>query len=135
MRIFEMGRPLTENEVLGAQRADTYLNGWSDFAMIGENVFLALDDVDVSKDAEGACQRAKARMRSILKRHPDFSTHFMKDEHVLVLVGDAGAFGREAICGEAFNDSKVRISHSLALRGELLAACEKGEILALVDVT
>ena len=134
MQIIEIGRPLTENEVFGVKRADHYLNGWGDFAMIGENVFLSLDDVDVSKDIEGACREAKAQMKSILNRPPDFSAHLMKDNHVLILVGVAGAFGREAIIEEEFNDSKIKLAHSLALRGELLKACEKGEILALVDI-
>lgn len=134
MQMIEMSRPLTENEVLGVKRADRYLNGWGDFAMLGENVFLSLENVDVSKDVEGACREAKARMESILNQHPDFSTLFMKDDHMLILMGDAGAFGREAMSGEEYNDPKARLAHSLALRGELLAACEKSEILALVDI-
>jgi len=134
MQIIEMGRPLTENEILGVKRADKYLNGWGDFAMIGENVFLSLDNVDVSKDTEGACREARAQMRSILNRHPDFSTLFMMDGHMLVLMEFAGAFGREAMSKDESDDSKVRLAHSLALRNELLEACEKGEILALVDI-
>lgn len=134
MQIIEMGRPLTENEVLGVERANKYLNRWGDFAMIGENVFLSLDNADVSKDAAGACRQAMERMRSILNQHPDFSTLFMMDNHILILMEDAGAFGREAMSKEEYNDSKARLAHSLALRSELLEACEKGEILALVDI-
>ena len=134
MQIIEMGRPLTENELLGVKRADKYLNGWGDFAMIGENVFLSLDNADVAKDPQGACQEAREQMKSILNRHPDFSTMIMKDNHMLILMEFAGAFGREALSKEECKDSKTRLAHSLALRNELLAACEKGEILALVDI-
>ena len=134
MQIIEIGRPLTENELLGVKRADRYLNGWGDFVMIGENVFLTLDNVDVSKDIEGVCQQAKAQMQSLLNQHPDFSTFFMLDNHVLILVGNAIAFGREEISKEEYENPTIRFAHSLDLRGELLEACEKGEILALVDI-
>lgn len=134
MQIIEIGRPLTENEVLGVKRANHYLNGWGDFAMIGENVFLALDNVDVSKDTEDACRKAKVKMKSILSQTPDFSVYFMMDGHVLILMSDAGAFEQEEMSKEEFNDSGIQLAHSLALRNDLLEACEKGEILALVDI-
>lgn len=134
MQIIEMGRPLTEKEVLGVQRADRYLNGWGDFAMIGENAFLSLDNMDVSKDAEGACREARTRTESISNQPPDFSVHLMMDQHMLILMGDAGAFGWETMGEKEFHDPQIRLARSLALRSELLEACEKGEILALVDI-
>ena len=134
MQIIEIGRPLTENELLGVKRADRYLNGWGDFAMIGENVFLTLENVDVSKDIESVCQQAKAQMQSLLNQHPDFSTFFRLDNHVLIRMGDAIAFGREEISKDEFENPTIQLEYSLDLRGDLLEACEKGEILALVDI-
>ena len=63
MKIVEMGKPLTKEELEGIQRADKYLNNWGDFAMIFDNVFVVLKKNDVAQGIAKACSEANKKMK------------------------------------------------------------------------
>lgn len=135
MKIIEMGRKLTEEELEGIKRSDKYLNGWGDFAMISNNVFIVLKKNDVAQGTDNACCEAKEKMEQVFCQHPDFTTFHMDDGHVLLLLGGlVGAFSKEEIADEDYNDSDKHFKLALSLRSEIFEACEKEEIIALVDI-
>ncbi|MBR5273566.1 MAG: hypothetical protein IKU25_09305 [Clostridia bacterium] len=135
MKIIEMGRKLTEEELEGIKRSDKYLNGWGDFAMISNNVFIVLKKNDVAQGTDNACCEAKEKMEQVFCQHPDFTTFHMDDGHVLLLLGGiVGVFSKEEIADEDYNDSDKHFKLALSLRSEIFEACEKEEIIALVDI-
>jgi len=135
MKIVEMGKPLTKEELEGIQRADKYLNNWGDFAMIFDNVFVVLKKNDVAQGIAKACSEASKKMKQVFNQHPDFTTFHMDDGHMLLLLGDlVGVFSKEEITEEDYNDSDKHLGLALSLRSEAFEACEKKEIIALVDI-
>lgn len=135
MKIVEMGKPLTKEELEGIQRADKYLNNWGDFAMIFDNVFVVLKKNDVAQGIAKACSEANKKMKQVFNQHPDFTTFHMDDGHMLLLLGDlVGVFSKEEITEEDYNDSDKHLGLALSLRSEAFEACENKEIIALVDI-
>jgi len=135
MKIVEMGKPLTKEELEGIQRADKYLNNWGDFAMIFDNVFVVLKKNDVAQGIAKACSEASKKMKQVFNQHPDFTTFHMDDGHMLLLLEDlVGVFSKEEITEEDYNDSDKHLGLALSLRSEAFEACEKKEIIALVDI-
>jgi len=135
MKIVEMGKPLTKEELEGIQRADKYLNNWGDFAMIFDNVFVVLKKNDVAQGIAKACSEANKKMKQVFNQHPDFTTFHMDDGHMLLLLEDlVGVFSKEEITEEDYNDSDKHLGLALSLRSEAFEACEKKEIIALVDI-
>lgn len=135
MKIIEMRRKLTEEELAGIKRGNKYLNGWGDFAMLSNNVFIVLKKNDVAQGTDNACCEAKKKMKQVFNQHPDFTTFHMDDGHMLLLLGDlVGVFSKEEIADEDYNDSDKCFGLALSLRSEAFEACEKKEIIALVDI-
>ena len=135
MKIIEMGRKLTEKEQLGIQMVERYLNGWGDFAMLNDHVFVPLNDTKVSDGIDVAKEKVFESIDKMQSAHPDFSSYLMKDDHVLVLVRDlVGAFDRQVTSVEEYNNKGINFQKVMTLRNELFEACEQGEIIALVDI-
>lgn len=135
MKIFEMNGKITKDIEVGIQRTEKYLNGWGDFAMISDNVFIVLKKNDVAQGTDNACREAKKKMKQVFNQHPDFTTFHMVDGHMLLLLGDlVGVFSKEEIKDEDYNDSNKHFGLALSLRSEAFEACEKKKIIALVDI-
>lgn len=135
MKIFEMGCKLTENVKLGIQRTEKYLNNWGDFAMIDENVFIPLEKTKLKDGIEVVKQEVNEIMDRIFGMHPDFNCYLMNDNYMLVLVcGIAGVFDKEKMSDEDYGNQAVRFERAMILRNKLFEACERREILALVDI-
>ena len=135
MRIFEMNSKITKEIEEGIKRTEKYLNGWGDFAMISDNVFIVLKKNDVAQGKDKACCEAKKKMKQVFSSHPDFTTFHMNDGHMLLLLRDlVGVFSKEEIKEEDYNDSNKHFGLALSLRSEAFEACEKNRVIALVDI-
>ena len=103
--------------------------------MIFDNVFVVLKKNDVAQGTAKACSEANKKMKQVFNQHPDFTTFHMDDGHMLLLLGDlVGVFSKEEIAEEDYNDSDKHLGLALSLRSEAFEACEKKEIIALVDI-
>ena len=133
MRIVEMDRVLTQEELEGVRRADKYLNNWGDFAMVAENVFVVLGENVVSKGVEEACREVEEKINEFFGQVPDFTTFLMDDGHMLLLLGEnVGVFSKQEISTEDYEEKEF--IRSIALRAEAFEACERKSIIALVDI-
>ena len=135
MKIFEMNSKITKEIEVGIQRTEKYLNGWGDFAMISDNVFVVLKKNDVAQGKDKACCEVNEKMEKVFSNHPDFTTFHMDDGHMLLLLEElVGVFSKEEIRAEDYDDSNKRLGLALSLRSEAFEACEKKKIIALVDI-
>lgn len=135
MKIFEMNGKITKDIEVGIQRTEKYLNGWGDFAMISDDVFIVLKKNDVAQGTDNVCCEAKKKMKQVFNQHPDFTTFHMDDGHMLLLLADlVGVFSKEEIKDEDYNDSNKHFGLALSLRSEAFEAYEKKKIIALVDI-
>ena len=133
MKIIEVERKLTSSEIQGAERTERYLNGWGNFVMLTENACIPLNEGELSEDLVKTCNTVKKKMRSVFTKHPDFSTFHMKDGHMLVLLEEeALIFDPEEMSDEEYEEKKF--GRAMMLREELFEACEREEVLAIVDI-
>ena len=133
MKMIEVNGSMSEELVNGVQRAESYLDGETDIAMLSENVFVILDETKASDGVEEVCKAVRRYVDDIFSHHPDFSCYRMDDGHMLVIVGHVIAFSKEKITEEDFENSQVRFMNALALRGDLFEVCERAQILVIVD--
>ena len=133
MKTIEVERKLTSSEIQGAERIERYLNGWGNFAMIAENACIPLNAGELSEDLVKTCNTVKKKMRNVFTKHPDFLTFHMKDGHMLVLLEEkALIFDPEEMSEEEYEEKKF--IKGMMLREDLFEACEKEEVLAIVDI-
>lgn len=130
MRIIEMGRKLSVEEKAGIKRVLSYIDGGVNFVMLSENVFMFVDS-NVS-DAESVIKEVEDKAEEIFYDHPDFTTYYMQDKRMLLVMGEAGAFGKDEISEEEYE--KKRFISGMRLRDEVFDACERAEIIAIIEV-
>ena len=125
MKIVNMtDRELTEDEIASIRRFRSYTDGIG-FACIGANVMVMLSD-EVSGAPQDMKKAALRCMEAALHEHPDMETYRMDDGHDMVAL-PAGIF---AISREKQSGSTM--AARLMLRDACLAACERGEVIAVM---
>ena len=122
-------RELKKAEIAAMERFRSYTDGVS-FAYLGNNVTVMLDPETVpeQKDPEKLIESAKECMKEALSNHPDFETVKMNDGNLLVFLTYGGIF---SFCENTAKNKRDEFGLCMLLRDECLAACERGEIVAL----
>ncbi len=118
-------REFTKEEQYTIENVGKYM--WGTMALIGNNsgiIFLEADNAKFTD--EELISRAKNYMEDIISTHPDFESYDMKDGACLILMESGFAFSEP--------DMPATIGTKLMTRGQLLEACEKGEIIAIVEI-
>ena len=127
-------RELTEKEMLGVKKTAGYLDGECNYVMLSENVFLLLEEGVLPKGDEAVEEYVDKAINKVLRGHPDFETAVLEDNNLLAVMGNVAAFSNEAMGEEDSNKGVSKLAMGMILREELLEACKKGEIMAIVDV-
>ncbi len=119
-------RELTEGEIDSIKKFRFYSDGIS-FACLGERIMVMID-IEDQKDPEKLKDAAKKIMEKTLNTHCDFHPIPLKDGRLLILLTD----GVLSFTKDPIDEKEENMGIYLYLRNECLAACEKGEILAVV---
>ena len=129
MKIFE-ARELNEKERFTLEFFIGCLDGNVSFALIGERVIVALEDVGPS-DGESALREAmKTATDAILSASPDFNGIVTENGFGIVTVGRAGIVSKKKLTEKELQKRRMDMGRMLSLRGEALEGCRKPELIA-----
>ncbi len=134
MQIYKtLQRALSETEEKTIEHFRYYYDNRKCFALIGEYVIAALSNEN-SASLEKLKQEALENISSVLNTPPDFSSYVMDDKFGLVKMNyGIYAVRPQILTDEEIKQGKVDFATALGLRSLCLEACEKGNIIAVVD--
>lgn len=134
MQIYKtLQRALSETEEKTIEHFRYYYDNRKCFALIGEYVIAALSNEN-SASLEKLKQEALENISSVLNTPPDFSSYVMDDKFGLVKMNyGIYAVSPQILTDEEIKQGKVDFATALGLRSLCLEACEKGNIIAVVD--
>lgn len=134
MQIYKtLQRALSETEEKTIEHFRYYYDNRKCFALIGEYVIAALSNEN-SASLEKLKQEASENISSVLNTPPDFSSYVMDDKFGLVKMNyGIYAVSPQILTDEEIKQGKVDFATALGLRSLCLEACEKGNIIAVVD--
>lgn len=134
MQIYKtLQRALSETEEKTIEHFRYYYNNRKCFALIGEYVIAALSNEN-SASLEKLKQEALENISSVLNTPPNFSSYVMDDKFGLVKMNyGIYAVSPQILTDEEIKQGKVDFATALGLRSLCLEACEKGNIIAVVD--
>lgn len=134
MQIYKtLQRALSETEEKTIEHFRYYYDNRKCFALIGDYVIAALSNEN-SASLEKLKQEASENISSVLNTLPDFSSYVMDDKFGLVKMNyGIYAVSPQILTDEEIKQGKVDFATALGLRSLCLEACEKGNIIAVVD--
>lgn len=134
MQIYNtLQRSLSETEEKTIEHFRYYYDNRKCFALIGEYVIAALSNEN-SASLEKLKQETLENISSVLNTPPDFSSYVMDDKFGLVKMNyGIYAVSPQILTDEEIKQGKVDFATALGLRSLCLEACEKGNIIAVVD--
>lgn len=134
MQIYKtLQRALSETEEKTIEHFRYYYDNRKCFALIGEYVIAALSNEN-SASLEKLKQETLENISSVLNTPPDFSSYVMDDKFGLVKMNyGIYAVSPQILTDEEIKQGKVDFATALGLRSLCLEACEKGNIIAVVD--
>lgn len=134
MQIYKtLQRALSETEEKTIEHFRYYYDNRKCFALIGEYVITALSNEN-SASLEKLKQEASENISSVMNTPPDFSSYVMDDKFGLVKMNyGIYAVSPQILTDEEIKQGKVDFATALSLRSLCLEACEKGNIIAVVD--
>ncbi len=135
MRIYKIvQRELSETEEKTIQHFRYYYDNKKCFAVIGDYVVAVLSD-EYANQPENLEQEARENMVQLRNTPPDFSTYVMDDGYGLVEMNyGIYAVSSRPLSDKEIEEGKVSLGTALAVRGFCLAACEKGQVIAINDM-
>lgn len=134
MQIYKtLQRALSETEEKTIEHFRYYYDNRKCFALIGDYVIAALSNEN-SASLEKLKQEASENISSVLNTLPDSSSYVMDDKFGLVKMNyGIYAVSPQILTDEEIKQGKVDFATALGLRSLCLEACEKGNIIAVVD--
>ncbi len=134
MQIYKtLQRALSETEEKTIEHFRYYYDNRKCFALIGDYVIAALSNEN-SASLEKLKQETSENISSVLNTPPDFSSYVMDDKFGLVKMNyGIYAVSPQILTDEEIKQGKVDFATALGLRSLCLEACEKGNIIAVVD--
>ena len=134
MQIYKtLQRALSETEEKTIEHFRYYYDNRKCFALIGEYVIASLSNEN-SASLEKLKQEALENISSVLNTPPDFGSYVMDDKFGLVKMNyGIYAVSPQILTDEEIKPGKVDFATALDLRSLCLEACEKGNIIAVVD--
>ncbi len=134
MQIYKtLQRALSETEEKTIEHFRYYYDNRKCFALISEYVIAALSNEN-SASLEKLKQETLENISSVLNTPPDFGSYVMDDKFGLVKMNyGIYAVSPQILTDEEIKQGKVDFATALDLRSLCLEACEKGNIIAVVD--
>lgn len=103
------------------------------FALLSESVVMILPEED-SGEPERLEQDALEGIAQALSCHPDFSAYVMDDNFgIISMAGGVYGVTSAVVSEEEVRSGELSFPTALALRTLCLEACERGEVIAIVD--
>ena len=126
-----IGRELTDTEKNTIDRFRYYFNEHTNFALIGENTVITLEQPDT---IDGLKQKAEEAMTVFFSQHPDFSAYLMDDEYGMVsMFGNLLSVTSNKLSDKELQNGEVDMKTALELRAYSLSSCEKGVVRAIIE--
>ena len=127
-------RELRKEETSAIEHFKYYTDNKESFVCIGDNVIVPVSNNN-SGNMKKMLSEAQETMNMTLNSHPDFEYYTMDDGHFMVMMSE----GPVAISPKKYDEydlsgDNAEMALALCFRNECLEACEKAEIIAVVDI-